>query len=106
MAAPLTWITGVPTSSPTAAMPGVVRGPQGVVVVAGVGPVGQLGRQADVGQGSEDRVPAAALSALVDPGAERGVEGGELLLPVLLAHGQRHPDRSPALVQAPLVAPR
>ena len=44
------WMVGVPTSSPTASMPGVVAGPQRLVVLGRRRRVGQIRRQAQLGQ--------------------------------------------------------
>ena len=75
----------------------VVRRAQRVVVVADVAGVRQLGRQADVTQRALEGVAAEALLAGVDPRADRGVEGAQLLLAVAAPRrrARRGPGPSP-----------
>ena len=57
-------------------------------MLARIAELGELSRQSDVGERRLQDLPAEAFFLHMNPGAESGIEGPELLLTELLAHGE------------------
>ena len=92
-------MTGVPTSSPTGAMPSSWLARSASSYSCRLGRVGQFDRQSGVDQGRLEQCPAALLPAEMDAGAEGGVQRPQHVIAVLLLGGDRHPDGTPVFAR-------
>ena len=102
-ATPSMWIVGVPTSSPTGSMPRWCDSFSAVVVLGGVGRVGQGRVEAALGQRLDVQVVVEVALLDVPLGAERGVQVAQRGRAVLLLHGDADADRAPAPAEQLLV---